>query len=510
MLEDKLQKASREAGRRSAFMLAGFAVLALVVAVFAVGATLLVPKGDSVSVSEEAVRQDSSPVAVTPADPAAVRGERSARSTDPRDPRSIEPAAEEVPDPAAERAREQFKDDLAAFQADIEPQVTDPAFAIWNADARRDIIDAKTGAVDLFAQGAYAAAVEQLGQARQDAETQIARRDQAFQTAFGEARTAYAADAADAAALAISRASALKPDDPATQELAGKIARLPDVLSAIGEARVARTENNLAREADALERVLELDPGRTEQANRLEQVRKTIRDRDFADHVSEGFRAVDNGNVAAGRRGLEAARSIYRDRNEIAALADAIEKLAREQEFRRLVAEAEKARAVDDWRAAEDFYARAGAIEPDDPKVNGGYSLAGEVLALDRQVSAHLDSPGRLSSEKVAEAARGTISRVRDIEELSPGLAARARELASLVAAYETKVPVRILSDGVTHISVRGVGQVGATDDRVIELRPGSYTFEGKRPGFRSKLVMVDIPPGADELVLEIYPDERI
>ena len=82
--------------------------------------------------------------------------------------------------------------------------------------------------------------------------------------------------------------------------------------------------------------------------------------------------------------------------------------------------------------------------------------------------------------------------------------------MSDIVAAYDTKVAVRILSDGQTKISVRGVGQVGATLDRTIELRPGSYTFEGVRAGFRSKLMKVDIPPGTEEIVLEIYLDERI
>ncbi|MEP4886942.1 MAG: hypothetical protein ABJ215_11285, partial [Alphaproteobacteria bacterium] len=92
----------------------------------------------------------------------------------------------------------------------------------------------------------------------------------------------------------------------------------------------------------------------------------------------------------------------------------------------------------------------------------------------------------------------------------SPRLAAQADSLAGVVAAYAVKMPVRIVSDGKTNITVRGVGIVGKITERTIELRPGRYTFEGVREGFQAVLVRVDIAPGQADLVLEIVPDERI
>ncbi|MBO6783638.1 MAG: hypothetical protein JJ899_10275, partial [Alphaproteobacteria bacterium] len=492
MLEDQLRKASRDASRRSAMTLVGITALVLLLGAFAIGAATFWPKAAEEPEGPVAVREDSTPVATSPGrsvhEPDAQAGELPAGG-------NTDSAA---PDPVREELRARFKTELAAFQEEIEPRVADPAFATWDAGAQHDILAGKNEAIDLFAQGRYGEAVSGLATARDVAETQIDARDRAFDDAFVDARQAYASDDVDSANLAISRARELKPDDPATVELAERIEQLPPVLAAIADAAVARTENDLHREADALARVLDLDPSRTVQATRLAEVQEMLREQAFATHVRDGFQAIEAGNVAAGRRSLAAARKLYRGRSETRSLSTRIEELARDQEFRRLVANAEKARASDDWETAESLYARAGAIEPDDPRVNGGYALAGDILALRAQVASYLASPERLSSKQVAQQARGTVSRVADIAELSPSLAQRGRELESLVAAYDREVAVRILSDGVTHISVRGVGHVGATNDRTIELRPGSYTFEGKRPGYRSKLVQVDIPPGAD------------
>ena len=79
-----------------------------------------------------------------------------------------------------------------------------------------------------------------------------------------------------------------------------------------------------------------------------------------------------------------------------------------------------------------------------------------------------------------------------------------------LLKAYSKKVSVKIISDGVTNISVRGVGKVGLTNEKTIDLRPGRYTFEGKRIGYRSKLIQVEVPPNSGILVVEIFSDERI
>jgi hypothetical protein len=51
---------------------------------------------------------------------------------------------------------------------------------------------------------------------------------------------------------------------------------------------------------------------------------------------------------------------------------------------------------------------------------------------------------------------------------------------------------------------------VGKTSERTIRLKPGEYTFEGARPGFRSKLVAVSIPLRSKTFIVEIMCDERI
>ena len=51
---------------------------------------------------------------------------------------------------------------------------------------------------------------------------------------------------------------------------------------------------------------------------------------------------------------------------------------------------------------------------------------------------------------------------------------------------------------------------IGRTRARTIELRPGEYVFEGKREGYRSKLVEVVVQANAGAPVeVRIVCDER-
>lgn len=493
MLLEKLEQESRATRRRRLLMAGGFTAAAIVLGLFLVAVVVVWPDVDETQVTVESARQDGSPVRVS--DPG--------------------PDGDVVSDPAQQLAddnakRDQFKELFATFQAEIEPDIASTAFAEWDATTQQDVVAQKEAAFAQFSRGQYGEALTGLEAATAQARASLDARDAAFEEALREAQTAFAADDYDQALPQITRARQLQPESQKAAALEAEVARLPEVLNAISKAAVARIENDFEAEENYLSEALALDPGRAELASRRQEIRAERKERNYADRVKSGLANIQARRPTGARADLRVARELFPDRSETRLLSQQIGTLARQLEFEKMLKSAAAARRSDDWVAAEDFYARAGAIVPDDPQVNGGYQLAGEINQLQREMTKILDKPERLASESVAAKASELASKARDISDLSPSLAARSAQVSDLVKAYGTKVSIRILSDGVTKISVRGVGQVGATTDRTIELRPGSYTFEGARAGFRSKLVQVDIPPGTEGLVLEIYPDERV
>ena len=492
MLEEKLEQESRAVRRRRLQLVVG-AALSVVVLALAYGGILLI---------RDTGGDGPARVAKTPAEAVAPAPL----------PQPAAPVA--VPEPvdaaAIEAARESFKTSLAAFQAEIEPNVVHDDFARWDVIAQRRILDAKDAAIADFGAANYADATDALAAVQADAEAVLAARDRAFEDAFAAAGAAFAADNYDSALAAIDRALEIRPESAPAVALKERIDNLPVLLETIEAAAVARVENNLAAEERHLAAALEIDPNRNELAPRLEEVRRLLREAAFAGHIADGLARVDTRDLAAAKRSLAAARKIYTNRPEIDVLDEKIAALQIELTIERLTRTARAAAAADDWPAAERTYIEVRRLAPVARDITNELARAQAINGLDARAARHLASPERLASEAVAADASAVANDIAAYRGDSPRLASKADELAALVAAYGVKVPVRIVSDGETDISVRGVGIVGKVTDRTIELRPGRYTFEGIRAGFQAVLMRVDIPPGRTGLVLEIVPDERI
>ena len=92
----------------------------------------------------------------------------------------------------------------------------------------------------------------------------------------------------------------------------------------------------------------------------------------------------------------------------------------------------------------------------------------------------------------------------------SPRLKLKFTLLTKKLRAYTTEVPVRVKSDKKTFIRVEGIGIVGKTDNRIIQLRPGHHVFKGKCPGYKSVSIEVDIPPNFTSTVVEVRCREKV
>ena len=509
MLLDKLDEANRATQRRRLLFAAGFVAF---LGLFFLAVFVLRPGNDSLTPADSVLRVDNSSSART--SDVSVKTEAKDDDVTRLQTNRLATAKTLIPQPEDDRfnavARDQFKEAIQAFQRDVEPGLTEPAFAAWNAEARLALLAGRNEAFEFFSRGQYAEALTRLESLSDQAKQELAARDAAFENVLAAAQFFYGADDHEQAADRIARARQLNPKSEEARDLEDRVAKLPQVLTAIGEAAVARVENDLEAEDRYLSAALSLDPARTELADRQTQIRTELKNTRFAAEIASGLRNVFLQKLGAARTNLKNARAVYVGRSEASLLSQKIDALDKQLRFETLMTKANAARAADNWVAAEGFYAEAGALVADDPKVVGGFQLAGEVNWLGKELEQILDVPERLSSVAVAGNAKGLVARAEDVSELSPSLAETSRKVDRLIGEYAQKVSIRILSDGKTHISVRGVGQVGVTTNRTIQLRPGSYVFEGARAGFRSKLIPVDIQPGTKGLVVKIYPNEPV
>ncbi len=233
------------------------------------------------------------------------------------------------------------------FQNELEPEILAPPFAVWNARAQSEILAQRDKAFELFALGKYPEALASLEAAAQQAQAELQARNAAFADALNGAETAYKVDDHEAAVAAIDRALQLQPESGAAQTLNTRIAKLPEVLSAIGKAAVSRVENNLGG-SERFDDRLNSNRSWSELAERRTDW-TILTERAFSARIESGLQNVLTQRLKPARSDLRAAREIYPDRSETGVLAAKVKALGEQLKFERLMAEAAAARRSDDW-----------------------------------------------------------------------------------------------------------------------------------------------------------------
>ena len=484
MLTEKLAKADRDARRTRFVLLTGLGAVIGVVALFLLGI---------VKVDFELFQR-----APEETQPAKVAAPTKLKAADAPEPLVIG------------QQREALKEKLTEFEGHLLAQIESPAFAIWNADAQHTVLREKEASIAAFATADYDKALAHLETATTLAEKELSARDVAFDAALADARRFADADDVDNARVVISAALRLKPDDPSTTALSEKIERLPKVLVLIERASVAEVENDLPGEAALLREALELDPERTALEARLKAVQEAIREARFSDLIDAGFNAVAIRNHKVAQNSLTAAEAMFVGRDELNLLGKAVANLALSLKVERLTADAEKAAAGDNWMRAQRLLGEALKLMPDSVNIRERLVRADNIVATSARIDGFLARPERLAAANVMAQAKTVIAGADQYLALSPSLQADVTTLGAKIDGYAKPVEVIVSSDGATRVSVRGVGQVGVLVRKTISLKPGRYTFEGVREGFKSVLVSVDIAPGQSGVSVKVVCHELI
>ena len=300
------------------------------------------------------------------------------------------------------------------------------------------------------------------------------------------------------------------PQSAEALELQQKIEKLPHILPLLHEVKVARLENDLQKEYDFLQQLLRITSDREGGAGRLKVLEGLIKNQKFDAHISAGFAAIENGQAKEARHHYREAGTIDSEREELALLADQLKALEKSLRVQQAVSLAEQAVRRDDWQQAKNNFARAAKDAPGNQKVVEGLRRAEQILELQARFSRYFKKPYRLANDDIRNEAEKTLIQAEDFLNYSYGIKKESEQLSELIVKLNRLVPVTVISDNETFVSVRSVGRVGIVSQKNIQLKPGNYTFEGARDGFKSKLVKVLIPYDQGDFSVRVMCDEPI
>lgn len=226
--------------------------------------------------------------------------------------------------------------------------------------------------------------------------------------------------------------------------------------------------------------------------------------------MSRGLAALDREDFEAAVSAFEKARALDPDsRPPVDGLVRAEAGLAR----LRIEEHRDRARAFEaeeKWREALAQYETVLEIDPTLLFAQEGRSRSHERSRLVETLAFHVDHAERLSTPSVLEEASIVLAMARETEPAGPRHRRQVEELSRIVEIYSTPVPVEIVSDNSTEVLVYKVGRLGAFNERILELRPGSYTVVGSRRGYRDVRRQLVVEPGGAPEPLVVRCEEEI
>jgi len=405
-------------------------------------------------------------------------------------------------------AREAFKEALKNFEEKIEPELALSNLDIWAKEEKFKIEDSKRQAIGEYSGAAYAKALQHLSVATKMGETVLNKRDQIFNDQLAQAFSAYQADDYKNAKLHISNAREVKPTAQNAVDMEQKIDDLPHILQKINEAETAKIENDLVKEHRILSEVSAMAPQRQDVAVRLLELAQLIKEKSFSRHISQGLEALQKGHLKTAKSNLQLARKISPKKEEVLLLSQQIMVVEKNRRVEHALKMARSAVAKDDWLTAQNAFLKAQKDVANDQEVVSGLEKSRAILSLKAKIKSYLNKPYRLSNANVLKSTKQTLGNTEQYVDDSPSLTELGDRLYNLLKVMNKSVSVKVQSDGLTFVQVRGVGKVGLIQEKTIQLKPGNYTFEGLRKGYKSTLIKVQIPYDKPAPTIKVICDE--
>lgn len=423
---------------------------------------------------------------------------------------TVEPAgqAHNTLDNAALRQR--YIEAYSRFENTLKPELNKIDLQQWNAALAEQLASSETMAIKQFGEAKYAQANATIDELIKLAEKTITDSQIQFDTAMQNAQQAFDEDDYQPAKLAITKALILDTVSEQAQALAERIEQLPEIASLVEQIKVAKVENDPQTELTLINKLLTLTPERESYKQRAAELQTAINNKQFQSLLSQSYAALEEERLAVAKSMLNQAKNIYPNRSELNDVNSAIQQYEKQQRVQDYLTHVAQAEAKDDWKTVKSNLEKVISEQPNNKTAADKLAAANDIVSLNQTLEDYLKTPYRLTNTQLAERARSAINQAAPYRQQSPSLAQQSQQLEQILTAVNNPVPVEVRSDNQTYILVRGVGNVGTTDSKVIQLKPGQYTFEGKRQGFKSKLVEVTIPYDVSRYSLTLVCDEPI
>ncbi len=386
-------------------------------------------------------------------------------------------------DTQLERAREKAQETLDEFSALQDLFERNQLGNEDHLNRYNEIIDRANNGDILFSQREFEQALSEFETSVSEMQQLMLDLDADFDERMAEGFEALDHRETESANAAFSAAADIKPLDQNAQVGLLRVARLPKINELLRESERARLRNDWDSALDYLQQAEDLDsltPGIAERRTRIMSARQddelndlisiglvALNEQDF-DEADRLFQEVLNhqpDNLAA-TTGLQQSRS-----SRVALKISRLQDKARSEEDRL------------DLVSALATYDEALAIDSTLEFAIEGRQRVYEIVSLTQQTGQILSDPGALSDDEKFESAKLALAQAEKYRGHSNEYNQTLEELSSLIDYASEFLPVVLVSDNLTEVTLTTQGRLGKFERHEVQLRPGRYELVGSRDG---------------------------
>jgi len=267
-------------------------------------------------------------------------------------------------------------------------------------------------------------------------------------------------------------------------------------------------------ELDAAEtsfrRAVTLDPLWEPAQDGIDRVQATRTKLQFDQLMSEGLEALAVADYLSARAAFRTAQKLLPESREPADGLLQVDQGMRLEDINVLEQEALSLEQDEHWEAVATTYEDILKIDKNLAFAIDGRDHAQSMSALHAQIDEYVKEPDKLSIPSVMQKATLLVVDITRMPDIGPRLAAQRDELSRLLKRAATPIPVALVSDNVTKVSVYKVGTLGSFSNTELTLRPGTYVAVGVRPGFRDVRLEFRVAPEIDMQPVVVRCEEQI
>ncbi len=277
--------------------------------------------------------------------------------------------------------------------------------------------------------------------------------------------------------------------DPNNSEASIGIKRagtLGPVLLLLSQANSALEDKQLEQSQAIFREAQTLDVLHPAAINGVEKTTLLIKERDFNNAMSQGYRSLDNRQFNNASKAFNAALKLSPGHKGALSGLTQASNAAAQSMTRSQLANGAALESKEQWHKARDTYARILARDGSVMDARMGQIRSSTRADLSDSIKKILETPLRLASTGVYQHGQQLLADAQGIRSPGPQLKRQITQLEKTLKNAITPIPVELRSDSYTTVTLFKVGELGQFNQKYLSLKPGNYVVTGSRPGYRN------------------------